>query len=124
MILKDLPIVTEILCCEYGGWIIGSAANPDANVDSVNDIDIIVPFDQWRKVSKIAASHGATLNKHGGSRFLDENVEIDVWPDTLDKVMVVSKWAWQPLLDIRLNVFVGDENETKQRTNVEDSVRN
>lgn len=105
MELKDLPITAEVICCEYDGWIIGSAANPDVDVDSVGDIDIIVPFHQWRKVSKIAASMDAMLNKHGGSRFIDEGIEVDVWPDTLDTNMLTSfmDWIWQPRFNVRFH---------------------
>ena len=104
MELKDLPITAEIICCEYGGWIIGSSADPKTKVTQGKDIDIIVPHHQWRKVSKIAAAvKGSSLNKHGGTRFLDESISVDVWPDTLMNNMrgILVKWVWQPFLNIR-----------------------
>ncbi len=104
MILKDLPTTVAILCCEYGGWIVGSAAVPLSTKNNLNDIDVIVPFHQWRKVSKIvAAKEGAVLNKHGGTRFIEDGIQIDVWPDTIRENMLthISKWFWQPRYDIR-----------------------
>lgn len=104
MKLKDLPITAEIICCEYEGWIIGSAANPEAKINRIIDIDIIVPFYQWRKVSKIVAwVEGAELNKHGGTRFKQDGIMVDVWPDTLAANMVVclAEWVWFPKQNIR-----------------------
>ena len=104
MNLKDLPITAEVICCEYDGWIVGSAAEHGAELDTANDIDIIVPFHQWRKVSKIvAAKEGAVLNKHGGARFIEDDVQIDVWPDTLanNMIMPLQMCVWYPKLDIR-----------------------
>jgi hypothetical protein len=103
MTLKDLPITAEVICCEYGGWIVGTSAKPDADIKLVNDIDIIVPHHQWRKVGKIAAAAGARVNKHGGCRFVEDGVEIDVWPDTLANNMIMPQqsYVWYPKLDIR-----------------------
>lgn len=104
MNLKDLPTTAAIICSEYEGWIVGSAACPTAIRKELNDIDIVVPFHQWRRVSKIvAAKRMCSLNKHGGSRFRERGIEIDVWPDTLRDNMLtcISQWMWQPRFDIR-----------------------
>ncbi len=110
MNLKDLPITAEIVCCEYDGWIVGSSADPEKSINEIKDIDIIVPFHQWRKVSKIIASKNSTVNKHGGLRFIEDNIEIDIWPDILMEVLktYLSKWIWQPRLNIRFK-RVNDE---------------
>ncbi len=104
MLLKDLPTTVAILCSEYGGWIVGSAANPSAVKNKLHDIDVVIPFHQWRKVSKIvAAKRAAKLNKHGGTRFIEAGIQIDVWPDTLLNNMLtcITSWVWQPRYNIR-----------------------
>ncbi len=104
MRIRNLPTTVQIICGEYGGWIVGSAADPGAVISRVKDIDVIVPFHQWRRVSKIAAAkRGASLNKHGGSRFVEDGTQIDVWPDTLDNNMVtcITQWVWHPRSGIR-----------------------
>lgn len=104
MQLKDLPTTVAILCSEYEGWIVGSAAAPHSTKKHLNDIDVIIPFHQWRKVSKIvAAKRAAVLNKHGGTRFREAGIQIDVWPDTVRENMLtcISHWFWQPRYNIR-----------------------
>ena len=104
MKLKELPTTVAILCSEYDGWVVGSAAAPLSIKNNLYGIDVIVPFHQWRKVSKIvAAKEGALLNKHGGTRFQEAGIQIDVWPDTICENMLtcITHWLWQPRYDIR-----------------------
>jgi len=103
---KDLPTTVEILCCEYEGCIIGSAAKPDAQVSEVGDIDVIIPFHQWRKASKIvAAMPGAHLNKHGGTRFKEGQIQVDVWPDTIANNVPLTDYVWFPKPGYRLGKY-------------------
>jgi hypothetical protein len=79
------PIVTKLVNF-HDGWIVGSAAYRA----SPRDIDVLIPFSQWNKASLLIPPD-AKPNTFGGWKFMDEGLEIDVWPGELSELLSLGK---------------------------------
>ncbi len=97
---RSLPPIVLALTHNFEAWIIGSAANP--NVKDPRDIDVVVPHSRWNDAA-YAIPKNAKVNSFGGWKFIDDGIEIDVWPGELSFLMVneMAAWLWQPRHDIR-----------------------
>lgn len=99
--LKDLPKdITAIVFLGSGSWICGSVADP-SKVGPFKDYDIIVPHREWTSVSQLLAINMKFIRftRYGGiSGTIDGDHIIDVWPDDIDKLMLLPlpMHLWHP----------------------------
>lgn len=80
----------------YDAWIVGGAAKPDADIDKVRDIDVVVPFRNWKHVAALLP-RTARPNTFGGWKIHTETGhDVDIWPDDIDTLMSVNmcKHLW------------------------------
>lgn len=93
----------------HDAWIVGSAAAPEADLSKVNDIDVLVPWTNWKEASTLLHEYGTSgdlhINTFGGwkvdlvYRPNDEDyleMSIDVWPGDLAWLFTndAMKYAW------------------------------
>lgn len=86
----------------YDSWLVGSAADPN-RIDPPRDFDVCVPHHRWFEaapwISEFALAHVAHLfkpNTFGGWKIVYHDntpavsalVEVDVWPDHLERLLV------------------------------------
>lgn len=92
-IVRVWPKLVQLLCLHHSAWIVGSAADPQ-KLDP-KDIDVIVPWAEWPKVAH-QIPKDARPNMFGGWKFVVDGVEVDVWPDTLDRLAATYSfvYAW------------------------------
>lgn len=89
MKFRELPSSVKFYVEQAGAVVVGSAAKPHAEIQKVNDIDVLVPFSQWATAVRVAMAYGAILNSNGGlrytvnSEFRPEGIQVDVWPGDL-----------------------------------------
>lgn len=101
----------EVLCLVTAGdgWIIGSAANPDTDLKNVRDFDLFIPHVSWLKVAPIVAmmqkDNTVVINSFGGWKIKlnSTHYEIDVWPDSMERLVLHTTNFWQPHRGIRLH---------------------
>jgi hypothetical protein len=95
-----LPKLVLDLTAAHGGWIVGSAADPE--VTNPRDYDVAVPFSEWQKACMLIPVD-AKRNHFGGWKCMSEGKEVDVWPAELSHLMLSSmnNWLWQPFFNIR-----------------------
>lgn len=107
--LKDFPTLVRQITVVYDGWIIGSAANPQlTSLSDVRDVDVICSYEKWREVSLLIINSGLVEpNTFGGWKIKQEGVELDIWPDTLDRLvpMAAFKYAWHPKSNKRIGIL-------------------
>lgn len=85
------------------GWVVGSAADPEADLDKVKDFDIIIPFEHWREAAVLIPIE-ARPNTFGGWKFkTSEGPIIDVWPGDLMWLLqnCQNKYIWHPFTGVR-----------------------
>jgi len=76
----------------HGAYIVGSFAKKlcGEDIEVNNDFDLLVPLEKWQTVA-LLIPNDARPNKFGGWRFKTDfqggEVEVDVWPDTLDNYL-------------------------------------
>lgn len=99
--MTNLPKLAFKIGINCNAWIIGSAADPQVNLATVRDIDIIVPFVNWHQAAALIPNY-AFPNTLGGWKVPD-TIPLDIWPDDLSRVMASSKtkFLWHPFSDIR-----------------------
>jgi hypothetical protein len=79
----------------HGALIVGSQAKKLCGEDvDAQDYDVLVPLEKWQTVA-LLIPRSARPNKFGGWRFKTDfkgaMVEVDVWPDSLDKYLSQCK---------------------------------
>ncbi len=114
--LKQLPTSVKLFVERCDAFIVGSAAYPNANIETVNDIDVVIPFHKWDVACIIIQTSfisdcedyekwkaGVNLNVYGGLKFVDDGISIDVWPSDLNKYLLSSlvKYVWNPKFNLR-----------------------
>lgn len=84
--IKDVPAVVRTLCFNHDAWIVGGAAEYLTGQGKTlpRDWDVIVPLQEWFKVSKIFPT-GSVINTLGGVKIKENNTEIDVWADDVGR---------------------------------------
>ena len=65
---SPLPRMVMAFTHNFGGWIVGSAADP--NNLFPRDIDVIIPFSRWREAAHLIPPD-AKPNTFGGWKFKD-----------------------------------------------------
>ena len=95
------PRLVGQLVTLYDAWIVGGAANPQA--DNVRDFDVMVPYRNWPKASLIIPKN-ATVNTFGGWKCESDGKVVDVWPDDLDTILNsnLNIYAWHPRSGTRI----------------------
>lgn len=98
---RMIPKTALLFCNLHDAWVVGSMADP--TVTEAGDVDIMVPWSNW----PAAAAHippDAKPTTLGGWRFMDGKIEVDVWPDTLDRLAAMDffRGAWHPKTGTRL----------------------
>ena len=84
-----------------GGWINGSAADPDH--DNPRDYDVFIPLKHWQQASSYIPKD-AKINRMGGFKCISDGIEVDVWTGLLEDIVTTNhfKYAYQPLTGIRI----------------------
>jgi hypothetical protein len=90
---KKFPRSVRAMTTSFDAWIVGSAAT----TDSPKDIDVMVPWSRWHEAVTLIPS-SASPNTFGGWKYTEDGVDIDVWPDSLDRLAALSQFiiAWHP----------------------------
>lgn len=98
-----MPALVHKLTYGHDAWVVGSAANPDADLSKVRDYDILVSMNNWREAA-LLISENATVNTFGGWKCQSEGKEVDVWPGDLAWLLTnaVVKYAWHPRTNTRI----------------------
>ncbi len=122
--LKQLPTSVKLFVERCDAFIVGSAANPNAVIQDVADIDVVIPFHKCDVACIIIQSavkdgdgdeqpsaYGPALNVYGGLKFIEsipigsdwQNISIDVWPSDLNKFLLSSlvEYIWNPKFNLR-----------------------
>ncbi len=93
---------------QFGAWIVGSAAEPDADISCVRDFDVAVPFGVWHLASSLIPDY-ADPNTFGGWKIKvcetdGADYTVDVWPDEMGRLVLnrVFGWAWHPKSGVRI----------------------
>lgn len=100
--MKNLPTLVKQLTQVHSAWIVGSAAEKDADLAAVRDFDVLVPFSAWPAVAAMLPDN-ARRNTFGGWKCVSDGKDVDVWPDDLGRFMAsqVVKSVWHPKTGIR-----------------------
>ena len=98
----DLPRSVKYMAQNYNVWIAGSAADLSSDITKIKDVDVIIPFEIWNKITGLIPKD-SKMNSYGGWRYVENNVTIDIWPDNLNNFLSSSlpKCIWQPRYNIR-----------------------
>jgi len=102
--MKNLPAIVCQLAHAAEAWVVGSAAAPGADLTTVRDFDILVPFSHW-VVAAMLIPHDAKPNKFGGWKFTSFGNVIDVWPGDLAWLLTnkASQYAWHVRSGVRVS---------------------
>lgn len=80
--LKVMPHFTRVLCLNYEGWVVGSAAQflLGEKSEAPRDWDVLIPFWQWGKAC-LTIPRGSVANSFGGFNVPGREGEVstDVW---------------------------------------------
>jgi hypothetical protein len=110
-----IPRSVRSLLSICGAWIAGSTAK-DQKFTPGKDLDIIVPFEQWVVASRIIAQRHPTVQttSQGGWRFHEDGVDVDVWPDSLQRIFMenVCQVVWNPIKKVVVRM---DPSESSKR---------
>ncbi len=100
-----LPSLVCKLTHAHEAWVVGSAANPEADHATVRDYDVLVPLTHWQNAAMLIPVD-AKPNTFGGWKCVSEGREVDVWPGDLASLMTnrAASWAWHPRTGVRLSV--------------------
>jgi hypothetical protein len=95
--MRILPPITTKLTTLHSGWIVGSAANFDKDMKNIKDIDVLIPFNNWKEAAALIPAE-AHPNTFGGWSFRDNQILIDVWPGDLAWFLTnsMANYAWHP----------------------------
>lgn len=90
---KKFPRSVRIMTTTFDSWIVGSAVDSDRP----KDIDVMVSWTRWHEVTSLIPS-SASPNTFGGWKYTEDGTEVDVWPDSLDRLATTSQFtvAWHP----------------------------
>jgi hypothetical protein len=81
----------------HDAWLLGSAADPTADLTAVRDFDVIVSPGNWIQAAQLIPKT-ATPNTYGGWKCISEGKQVDVWPEDLGKRLynILNSYAWHP----------------------------
>lgn len=98
-----LPFTVRNFVTFHDAWIVGSAALPLLDNKRLRDIDVMIPYHCWAAAAGLIPNN-AVKNTLGGWKYTEDDVTVDVWPDTLDHLASSSMFyaAWHPHSNIRI----------------------
>lgn len=101
--MHSLPALVCKLAHGHEAWVVGSAARPDADLKTVRDFDLLVPFAHWQAAAMLIPAD-ACPNTFGGWKCQSEGLEVDVWPGDLGQLFTNArmKYAWHPRTGVRV----------------------
>ena len=101
-----MPALVYKLAYAHEAWIVGSSAEPNCDLLTVRDFDLLVPFSHWQQAAMLIGRE-AKPNTFGGWKCKCEGREVDVWPGDLAWLMTNkrARWAWHPRTNTRLQSF-------------------
>ena len=98
--MKYPELVTKLttLC---GGWIVGSAANP--NELTPKDYDVYIPLKYWMEASNYIPKD-SKINRMGGFKCVSDGVEVDVWTGDMNDFLSSDyfSYAYHPKTGVRI----------------------
>jgi len=112
---KVLPKIVMILSYQHDAWIVGSCGEwlcNDMKSTPPNDIDILVPIENWNRASSLIPSDGQ-INTFGGIKFTTcwrdrpHPVRIDLWGQSLNSFLtscIKPVKAYQLKANLKLEV--------------------
>jgi hypothetical protein len=103
MNLKQLPSFIRIIATNNEVWIVGGAADINASIERLKDIDVLVPFHAWHAIAPHIPKD-AKPNSFGGWKFTtEEGVVIDIWPGDIGFLLKshLTKYVWNPGSNLR-----------------------
>ena len=102
MKIKDLPTLIRVWATNNNIWVVGGAADINATVETVEDIDILVPFHNWHSLAPYIPKD-AQPNSFGGWKFTTEGIEVDIWPGDIGFLLTspLTKYVWHPATNFR-----------------------
>ena len=113
--MNSVPIEVLALLEAGDGWIVGSAARPEADLKKVRDFDVVIPLGNWNRVGPLMrmmeTSANVEMNSFGGWKFTffaadDSNhpLVVDVWPDFIERLLERTDYFWWPHKGLRMEV--------------------
>lgn len=104
--MRKLPTLVLKLTHGHEAWVVGSAAAPGADLATVRDFDVLVPYGEWQRAALLLPSD-AKPNSFGGWKCQSEGREVDVWPGDLGWLLTnkASQWAWHARTGVRVSVI-------------------
>lgn len=81
---RHMPSLVKTACFNYEGWVVGGGAEfLIGNIKEPKDWDVIVPVTKWEHIFPIVPYKFAEVNTFGGFKVLENDIEIDIWPEDL-----------------------------------------
>jgi len=82
---RQLPVLVRQICLLFDAYIVGSGAKfISGDTDQNNDWDIIIDPSRFEKFMLFMCDKNFRLNSWGGFKIMDGDIEVDVWPQTLE----------------------------------------
>lgn len=86
--MKKLPPLARKILVNGNAWVVGSSVLAG---EPTKDLDILVPIENWHLVAALIPEN-AKPNTFGGWKFVDQDIEIDVWPDNITSLLGREKF--------------------------------
>lgn len=99
--MKIYPELVTKLTHFCGGWLVGSAADP--NNKDPRDYDIFIPIKFWQLASSFIPKD-AKINSFGGFKCISDGKEVDVWTGDLDDTLFTDRFTWA--LNVRTGIRI------------------
>lgn len=103
--MKSYPILVCKLAQLCDAWIVGSAADPNVDLNLVKDFDILVPYYRWNEAAMLIPAN-AKVNSFGGWKCDSNGKEVDVWPEDLGHFLTNHNGQGKYALQLRSGVRV------------------
>lgn len=90
-----MPPIVRHLCWSFDAWIVGSTAKAIIEKQDIySDWDLIIPVQHWLSATLACTCYSPQPNSFGGWKItLDDDTQIDIWPDTLDNFLLRKQYA-------------------------------
>ena len=81
---SKLPLIVRSFSYNNNGWVVGGGAAYLLGLTSEQprDWDILIPLEEWYKACK-SFPVGSVTNSFGGVKIKVDDIEVDVWGDSL-----------------------------------------
>lgn len=87
---QKLPSLAKKLCYYYDAFIVGGSVHYliGKTDQKPKDFDIIISPDKFREAMIEFVDKECTLNSFGGFKINSDGYDVDVWPDTIDRLAI------------------------------------